>query len=54
MNIIDRMNDVRVRYGAYDLDKWNTNLALKVYFERKMGKDLYEAVEKDRFQPYSE
>lgn len=54
MNIIDRMNDVRMRYGAYDLDKWNTNLALKVYFERKMGKDLYEAVEKDRFQPYLE
>ena len=45
MNIVDRMNDVRMRYGAYDLDKWNTNLALKDYFEQKMGKDLYEAVE---------
>ena len=54
MNIVDRMNDVRMRYGAYDLDKWNTNLALKDYFEQKMGKDLYEAVKKDSFKPYSE
>ena len=54
MNIVDRMNDVRMRYGAYDWDKWNTNLALKDYFEQKMGKDLYEAVEKDSFKPYSE
>lgn len=54
MNIVDRMNDVRMRYGAYDSDKWNTNLALKEYFEQKMGKDLYEAVEKDSFKLYSE
>ena len=38
MDIVDRMNDVRMRYGAYDLDKWNTNLALKDYFEQKMGR----------------
>lgn len=54
MNIVDRMNDVRMRYGTYDLNKWNTNLALKDYFEKKMGKDLYEAVEKDSFKPYTE
>ena len=54
MDIIDRMNDVRQRYGAYDQDKWTTNLALKDYFEQKMGKDLYEAVEKDRFKPCAE
>ncbi len=51
MDIVDRMNDVRRRYGTYDMDKWNSNLALKDYFEQKMGKDLYEAVEKDRFHP---
>ena len=51
MDVVDRMNDVRRRYGAYDMDKWNSNLALKDYFEQKMGKDLYEAVEKDRFHP---
>lgn len=33
---------------------WNTNLALKDYFEQKMGKDLYGAVEKDRFKPCAE
>lgn len=51
MNIVDRMNDVKNRYGAYNLDKWNKNLALKDYFEQKMGKDLYEAVEKNSFTP---
>lgn len=34
MNIVDRMNDVKMRYGAYDINKWNTNLALKDYFEQ--------------------
>ncbi len=50
MDIIDRMNDVKRRYGAYDPDKWQTNLDLKEYFEKKMGKDLYDAVEKDTFR----
>ena len=47
MDIIDRMSDVKRRYGSYDPGKWQTNLDLKEYFEAKMGKDLYEAVEKD-------
>ena len=51
MDIIDRMNDVKRRYGSYDPDKWQTNLDLKEYFEKKMGKDLYEAVEKDTYRP---
>ena len=51
MDIIDRMGDVKRRYGFYDPDKWNRNLELKAYFEEKMGKDLYEAVEKDTFTP---
>lgn len=51
MDIIDRMNDVKTRYGYYDPDKWNDNLALKAYFEEKMGRDLYEAVEKDSCRP---
>ena len=51
MDIIDRMTDVKNRYGAYDQDKWNTNLKLKEYFEKKMGMDLYEAVNKDHFRP---
>ncbi len=51
MDIIDRMSDVKRRYGKYDRNKWNKNLELKTYFEEKMGKDLYEAVEKDSFRP---
>ncbi len=51
MDIIDRMSDVKRRYGDYDQSKWNANLELKAYFEQKMGMDLYEAVEKDSFRP---
>ena len=51
MDIIDRMSDVKRRYGAYDPEKWDANLALKDYFEQKMGKDLYEAVDKEHFRP---
>ena len=51
MDIVDRMSDVKQRYGHYDQEKWDTNLALKAYFENRMGKDLYDAVEKGRFSP---
>lgn len=51
MDIIDRMSDVKRRYGAYDPEKWDANLALKEYFEQKMGMDLYEAVDKEHFKP---
>ncbi|MCR5196929.1 MAG: HD domain-containing protein [Pseudobutyrivibrio sp.] len=51
MDIIDRMNDVKSRYGYYDPEKWNTNLALKDYFEEKMGQDIYAVVDKETFKP---
>ena len=51
MDIIDRMNDVKSRYGSYDPDKWQTNLDLKEYFEKKMGLDLYVAVDKENYKP---
>ena len=51
MDIIDRMSDVKNRYGSYDQNKWDTNLKLKDYFEEKMGKDLYVAVDKDNYTP---
>lgn len=51
MDIIDRMSDVKARYGSYDPEKWAANLALKDYFEQKMGLDLYKAVEKDTYEP---
>ena len=50
MDIIDRMSDVKRRYGNYDQGKWDKNLELKTYFENRMHRDLYEAVEKDNFR----
>ena len=51
MNMEDRMNDVRRRYGYYSQQKWDSNMALRVHFEEKMGMDLYVAVEKETFRP---
>lgn len=52
MDIIDRMSDVKRRYGNYDQDKWNRNLELKDYFENKMGMDIYEATDRKHYYPY--
>ena len=49
MDIIERMSDVKRRYGDYDQSKWDNNLALKKYFEDRMHRDLYDAVEKESF-----
>lgn len=51
MDIEERMNDVKQRYGSYPKEKWDANLRLKKYFEEKMGKDLYVVVEKNDFKP---
>lgn len=51
MDQIDRMTDVKNRYGAYDQGKWDTNIKLREYFEAKMGEDLYIAVDKDNYKP---
>ncbi len=48
MDIIDRMTDAKMRYGSYDPEMWQTNLDLKNYFEKKMGMDLYVAVDKEQ------
>lgn len=50
LDMEERMGDVKVRYGMYPQDKWDQNLALRRYFEEKMGMDLYQAVEKDTFR----
>jgi len=46
LNIEDRMNDVKRRYGSFPIEKWNRNLALKKYFEDKTGEDIYAVVGK--------
>ncbi len=45
------MTDVKIRYGAYDQEKWDTNITLREYFEDLMGEDLYVAVDKDNYKP---
>ena len=50
LDIEERMEDVRRRYGSYPQNKWNSNLALKKYFEDKTGKDIYVAVGKESFR----
>lgn len=40
----ERMNDVKRRYGAYPQSKWDKNIELKQYFEKRAGKDIYEIV----------
>ena len=35
-----RMNDVKQRYGNYPLEKWNKNIEIKDYFEKKTGLDI--------------
>lgn len=44
LDMEDRMNDVKRRYGSYPQAKWDCNLALKQHFEEKMGKELYAVV----------
>lgn len=41
LDIEERMNDVKRRYGFYPQEKWDMNLKLKKHFEEKMGKDIY-------------
>lgn len=51
LDIEERMNDVKQRYGSYPQEKWDANLKLKKHFEEKMGKDIYVVVEKSTFKP---
>lgn len=46
LDIEERMRDVKRRYGSYPKEKWDSNLALKEYFEEKMGQDVYTVVGK--------
>ena len=50
MNVEDRMNDVKRRYGYYPQDKWDRNIYLIKYFESKMNKELYSTIDKDNFK----
>ncbi len=49
LDIEERMNDVKRRYGFYPQEKWDINLKIKKHFEEKMGKNIYIVVEKNTF-----
>ena len=49
LDIEERMRDVRKRYGFYPQDKWDSNLRLMHYFEKKMNRDIYLVCEKETF-----
>ena len=38
-DIEKRMTDIKNRYGKYPQRKWDKNIALKKYFEKKAGTD---------------
>lgn len=40
----DRMEDIRRRYGRYPQSKWDRNMELKAYFEQRAGTDIYTIV----------
>lgn len=49
LDMEERMEDVKRRYGSYPRDKWEDNLALKSYFEKKMNRDIYNVTEKEQW-----
>lgn len=44
VDIIERMSDVKARYGSYPQEKWDANIALMNLFEKKMCKNIYDVV----------
>lgn len=44
LNLEDRMNDVKARYGYYPQAKWDKNFELKAYFEKLAGWEYYEII----------
>lgn len=51
LDIEERMNDVKRRYGSYPQDKWDSNIELMHYFEKRMNQNIYLVCEKDTFVP---
>lgn len=49
IDIQQRMDDVKKRYGFYPKNKWNTNIRLMNYFEKKANKNIYVVCEKDTY-----
>ncbi len=45
----ERMGDVKRRYGKFPQDKWDKNIALRYYFEEKIGRDIYEILLEEKY-----
>ena len=41
VDVVVRMNDGKARYGSYPQPKWDKNLELLDYFNKKAGQDIY-------------
>ena len=42
VDICERMEDIKKRYGSYPQAKWDMNIELLEYFEKKTGRDIYQ------------
>lgn len=49
LDIAERMENVKRRYGSYPPEKWEQNIRLKEYFEAKTGKSIYDITEKETY-----
>lgn len=49
LDIVERMQDVKKRYGFYPQAKWDKNVDLLKYFENLAKKNIYLVVDKERF-----
>lgn len=41
VDVTERMTDVKTRYGSYPQPKWDKNIELLEYFQRKTGRGIY-------------
>lgn len=50
VDLEERMKDVKRRYGFYPQSKWDMNLELLHMFGERLGKSVYEVVDKENFR----
>ncbi len=50
LDLEDRMNDVKERYGWYPKSSWDSNLETLADFEAKLGRSVYEVVDQENFR----
>ena len=41
VDVLERMTDVKIRYGSYPQPKWDRNIELLEYFQEKTKRDIY-------------